>query len=98
MGDISYRTHGLHFLPFLRAGGVDAVEREFGDGRAPSFCRPSIGRRGDDGYVPGVRHITQDWLQNLRPLQGARARGLDGPLTSPRALCQPAAAADREPN
>jgi transposase len=39
MGDRSYRTHGLHFPLFCRSGGVDAAEREFGDGRASSLCR-----------------------------------------------------------
>ena len=37
MGDTSYRTHGLHFPVFCGAGGVDAVERKFGDGRTASL-------------------------------------------------------------
>ena len=43
--------------------------------------------------VPGVRHIAQDRLQDLRPLQGARAGGPDRPLAAAGALRQPAAAA-----
>jgi hypothetical protein len=34
---------------------VDAVESEFGDGRAPSLCRPPVGRGGHDGRLPGFR-------------------------------------------
>jgi hypothetical protein len=30
---------------------VDAVEREFGDGRTPSLCRPAAGWGADDGYT-----------------------------------------------
>jgi hypothetical protein len=41
----------------LHGGGVNAMESEFGDGRAPSFCRPPAGRGANDGPVPGVRHI-----------------------------------------
>jgi hypothetical protein len=59
------------------AGGVDAVESEFGDGRAPAFCRPRAGWRGDDGRLSGVRHLAQNRLQNLPPLPGARAGGPD---------------------
>jgi transposase InsO family protein len=33
----------------LHGGGVNAMESEFGDGRAPSFCRPPAGRGADDG-------------------------------------------------
>ena len=48
--------------------------------------------------LPRVRHLAQDRLQDLRPLQGARARGPDRPLAAAGALCQPAAGADREPD
>ena len=48
--------------------------------------------------VPGVRHLAQDRLQDLRPLQGARARGADRPLAPAGALRQPAAGPDREPD
>ena len=42
--------------------------------------------------VPGVRHLAQDRLQDLRPLQGARAGGADRSLAAAGALRQPAAA------
>src|ERR1700730_15179539 len=35
---------GYTFCLRWQAGGVDAVEREFGDGRTPSLCRPPAGR------------------------------------------------------
>src|SRR3984957_12805373 len=54
---------------FCSAGGVDAVESEFGDGRTPAFCRPAAGRGGDDGRLPGFRRLAQDRLQDFRPLQ-----------------------------
>src|SRR6266700_834217 len=41
----------------LLAGGVDAVESEFGDGGTPALCRPPAGRGSHDGRVPGVRHL-----------------------------------------
>ena len=52
------------------------MEGEFGHGRAPALCRPAAGRRGDERGPPGIRHLAQNRLQNLRSLQGARARGL----------------------
>src|SRR5438270_1615102 len=82
----------------LWAGGVDAVESEFGDGGTPALCRPPAGRGGDDGHVPRVRHLPQDRLQDFRPLQRARACGPDRPFAAAGALRQPAAAADREPH
>ena len=39
----------------FRAGGVDAVESEFGRGGASSFRSPCSGGRSPDGPVPGVR-------------------------------------------
>ena len=48
--------------------------------------------------LPGVRHLAQDRLQDLQPLQGAWARGAERPLAAAGALRQPAAAADREPD
>src|ERR1700692_4018603 len=95
---LSGRRRGSHFVPdtwvtlfaFLQAGGVDAVESEFGYGRTPSLCRPPAGRGGDDGRLPGVRRIPQDRLQDFRSLQGARAGGAERPLETAGALCQPA--------
>jgi hypothetical protein len=56
---VTFRTgHMGNTFRLLRAGGVDAVESEFGRGRAPSLYRPPPGRRGDDGCLPGVRHIS----------------------------------------
>ena len=40
------------------------------------FVGPAAGRRGDDGCLPGVRHLPQDRLQDLRPLQGAGLEAL----------------------
>ena len=31
----------------------------------PAFRCPAARRRGHDRAVPGVRHFTQNWLQNL---------------------------------
>jgi hypothetical protein len=31
------------------------VESQYRDGRTPAFCRPPVGRRGDDGCVSGLR-------------------------------------------
>src|SRR5436309_14752443 len=74
---VTLRTGHMGNTFRLWAGGVDAVESEFGNGRAPLLCRPAAGRRGHDGHVPGVRDIPQDRLQDIRPLQGARARSPD---------------------
>src|SRR6266516_931620 len=75
----------------LLAGGVDAVESEFGDGGTPALCRPPAGRGSHDGRVPGVRHLPQDRLQGFRPLQRARACGPERPLAPAGPLRQPAA-------
>src|SRR5262249_43693675 len=43
-------------------GEEDAMEGEFCNGPTDAVCDPAQ-RRGDDGFaVPGVRHLTQDWL------------------------------------
>src|SRR5215472_1219462 len=76
-------------------GGVDAVEGVFGHGRAPTVCRTASRWGGDVAGLPRVRHLAQDRLQDLQPLQGARARGADRPLPPAGALRQPAADADR---
>src|SRR5712664_2235596 len=83
---------------FFAAGGVDAVDGEFGDGRTPALCGPPAGRGGDDGRVPGFRRIAQDRLQDFRSLQGTRAGGPERSLKASGALCQSVAAADREPD
>src|SRR6266480_2901955 len=82
----------------LQAGGVDAVESEFGDGRTPSVCRPPAGRRRYDGRMPGFRRVAEDRLQDFRSLQGARPGGPERSLQAAGTLCQSAAAADREPD
>src|SRR6266568_2141538 len=82
----------------LLAGGVDAVESEFGDGGTPALCRPPAGRGSHDGRVPGVRHLPQDRLQGFRPLQRARACGPERPLAPAGPLRQPAALAARDPH
>src|SRR5215472_4792616 len=92
---VTFRTGHMGNTFRLLAGGVDAVESEFGDGGAPALCRPPVGRGGDDGRVPRVRHIPEDRLQNLRSVQGARAGRPQRPLTPTSALRQPAAAAAR---
>src|SRR6516162_8632517 len=63
---VTHRTGhmGNTFRPFW-AGGVDAVESEFGDGGAPAVCRPAVGRRDDDGRMSGFRDIAEDRLQDL---------------------------------
>jgi len=38
---------------------------EFGDGGAPAVCCPAVGRRGNDGCLPGVRHLAEDRLKNF---------------------------------
>src|SRR5262252_10625413 len=96
---LSGPRHRFHFVPdswvtlsllLQGAGGVDAVENEFGDGRAPSLRRPPAGGRSHDGPVPGVRHIAHDRVQDLYPLQGARLSGSDRPLTAADPVRQPA--------
>ena len=62
------------------------------------FVARLAGRRGDDGAVPGVRHLAQDRLQDLRPLQGTWPRGPERSLAAAGALRQPAAGAGREPD
>ncbi len=74
------------------------MESEFGHGRASAFRCPPVGRRADEPDVPGVRHIEEDRLQDLRALQGAWARSPDRPLEAAGALCQPAARSDRKPD
>src|ERR1700730_7113352 len=81
----------------LSGGGVDAVEGVFGNGRAPAVRRSAAGRRSDERGLSRVRHFAQDWLQDLRALQGTRSRGPDRSLAPAGSLRQPAAAADREP-
>src|ERR1700685_797541 len=43
---------------FCSAGGVDAVESEFGDGRTAAVCCPPAGRGGHNGRLPGIRALT----------------------------------------
>src|SRR5205807_10386337 len=83
---VTFRTGHMGDTFRFRAGGVDAVESEFGNGRAPSFRRSAPGWRADDPDVSGVRHLAQDRLQDLRALYGARARGPQRPLPPPAAL------------
>src|SRR5436190_24068973 len=52
----------------------------FGDVRAPSLCRPPVGRGSHDGRLPGFWDIPEDWLQDIRSLQGARAFGPGRPV------------------
>jgi hypothetical protein len=59
---------------FCSAGGVDAVESEFGDGRTPALCGPLAGWGGDDGSLPGFRHFPQNRLQDF---DRYRAHGLE---------------------
>src|SRR6266851_9993257 len=95
---VTFRTGHLGYtFRFFQAGGVDAVESEFGYGRTPSLCCPPAGGRGHDGRVPGFRRIAQDRLQDFRSLQGARAGGPERSLQAAGPLCQSATAADREP-
>src|SRR5207237_1118516 len=59
---VTFRTGHMGDTFRFRAGGVDAVESEFGNGRAPSFRRSAPGWRADDPDVSGVRHLAQDRL------------------------------------
>jgi Homeodomain-like domain len=52
------RGHMGYTFRFI-AEGVDAVEREFGYGRAPALSRTSAGRRADDPGLPRLRHFAQ---------------------------------------
>jgi len=61
IGSNSYRTHGLHF-PALCGRGADAVESEFGDGRAPSLR--AAGARARVGTtvltaINKIKHLVQ---------------------------------------
>src|SRR5215471_11264580 len=63
---VTLRTgHMGNTFRLLWAGGVDAVESEFGDGGAPAVCRPAVGRGDNDGRMPGFRHFAEDRLQDL---------------------------------
>ena len=53
------------------------MEREFGNRRTHTLCCPPSGWRDDDRYVPRVRHLAQDRLKGLQPLQGVWAGGSD---------------------
>src|SRR5215471_13443636 len=65
IGNRTFRRHGLHFSA-RRGRRGDAMEGEFWDGRTDAVCDPAQGW-GDDGWaVPGVRHLAQDRLQDLR--------------------------------
>src|ERR1700730_8481842 len=67
-GNIDAERHCLYGLAFLQAGGVDAVESEFGDGRTPSLCRPPAGM---SSYLEGAAPRPQaSWA-----IDGPRARG-----------------------
>ena len=93
---VTERTgHMGYTFRLLAAGGVDAVEREYGHGRTSAFRRPTAGGGADDGALPGVRHLAEDRAQALRPLQGARAGGAGRPAAATGAGGEPAADADR---
>jgi hypothetical protein len=49
---------GYTFRFFWEAGGVDAVEGEFGNGRAPLLCRPPLRRRANDRRDFGISRKT----------------------------------------
>src|SRR5690606_18179479 len=46
------------------AGGVDALEGVFSDGRAHALRRPVARGRADERDLPRVRHLSQDRLQD----------------------------------
>ena len=56
------------------------------------FVARLLDREADVRALPGVRHLAQDRLRDLRALQGAWARGLERPLAPAGALRQPEAA------
>src|SRR5580704_8422048 len=47
-------------------GGNDALEGVFGDGRKNAVCGSPASRRTDGGTLQGIRHFSQDRLQDLR--------------------------------
>src|SRR5580700_7888402 len=51
-------------------GGNDALEGVFGDGRKNAVCGSPASRRTDGGTLQGIRHFSQDRLQDLRSLSG----------------------------
>ena len=82
---VLYRIHGD---TFRFPGGVDAVERDFGHGGTSTLCRPASGGRRDERGLPGLRHLAQDWLQDLQPLQARWSGVFDGPVAPSGSLCQ----------
>src|SRR5690349_630298 len=54
-------------LPPRRGHALEGVSRH---GRAAAIRRALAGRRADDDALYGVRHLPEDGLQDLRPLQG----------------------------
>ena len=61
---MTFRTEDIGKFRLL-AGGVDAVERDFGDGGTSTIYCPAAGGRRHERCVPGVRHLAQDRLQNF---------------------------------
>src|SRR2546430_16988116 len=66
---VTFRTGHMGDTFRFRAGGVDAVESGFGNGRAPSFRRSAPGWRADDPDVSGVRHLAHGQPQGLQLVQ-----------------------------
>src|SRR5690349_16575013 len=85
-------------FPPLKRGGVYAVEGVFGDGPAPALCGEAARRGVNERCLPRVRHLSQDWLQDLPSVQGKRFRSAKRSLSTAGALRQPVAAAAREPD
>jgi len=52
------------------------VEREFGDGRAPSFCGSPLARRTDEPSLSRVRDIAEDRLQDFNRYKDHGLEGL----------------------
>src|SRR5205085_3813793 len=70
---VTQRTGHMGNTFRFRAGGVDAVEREFGRGRTPAFRGPCFGRGALDRALPGVRDFPVS--QSTRTVQRWSADG-----------------------
>src|SRR5258707_5499189 len=86
-----YSGHMGDTLPLQRRGhALEGVSRH---GRAASVCGPPARGREDGAVVRRVRDLTEDWLQDLRPLQRLRGPSLHGSQSAALSPGQSTAAA-----
>ena len=79
--------------PPRRGHALEGVSR---GGRASPVHRPAARRRDDDRAVCGVRHLSEDRLEDLRPVQRSWRPGPDRPQSAAVSARQSAPDADRK--